>query len=99
MSNQVPVKNRSDDRVLVLSPIDGEKPLSSSGLVDPNLFTGKNKLHAVKDSQTCMWSFKYEMGMLPPNLRDKNFTTFTALKKHASDYLQKRNILIKEVID
>jgi hypothetical protein len=99
MAGIIAVKNRSDNRVLVLETILGEKPLSSTGLVDPRLFTGENKLRAIKDPQTCMWSFKYDMGGLPPLLKDRNFTNFTALVKYARDYLLTRNIQIKEVID
>lgn len=89
--------NASLDRVLVLSPIDDKSPLSSTGMVDPRLFTGENKLHAIRDEQTALWHFKYESGVLPPQLKQQ-FTGFKALRKHAEDYFKKRNIQIKEVI-
>lgn len=90
---------RSTDRILMLEVLDGEKPLSSTGLADPRLFTGENRLHAVMDRETMLWNFKYDMGGLPPQLKDMRFTSFDAMLKHAGDYLKKRNIRIKEVID
>jgi hypothetical protein len=84
------------DRVFKIVPIDSTKPLSSTGLVDPRLFTGENKLHAIKDPQTCLWSMKYEQGILPPPLKGL-FTGFGALKKHCVDYFEKRNMRIEEI--
>jgi hypothetical protein len=94
------VRNKlaSSDRVLVLEVIDGQKPLSSTGLVDPRLFTGENKLHAIKDTQTCLWHLKYDQGIVPPPLKGQ-YTGFNQLKKFCEDYFQKRNMRIKEVID
>lgn len=89
---------RSVDRVLVLEPIDGKSPLSSTGMVDPRLFTGENKLHAIKDEQTALWHFKYDMGVLPPQLKQE-FTGFPKLKTFADNYFKKRNIQIKEVLE
>ena len=76
------VRNKlaSSDRVLVLEVVDGEKPLSSTGLVDPRLFTGENKLHAIKNPQTCLWHLTYEMGVLPATLKGE-YTGFNQLKK------------------
>lgn len=94
-------KMRSPDRILVLEPIDGLKAKSSTGLIDPRLFKegeDANKLHLVMDMETCLWSFKYEKGMIPPALNGK-FTGAKAAKKHAEDYFAKRNIRIKEVKD
>ncbi len=85
------------DRLISLSVIDGEAAVSSTGLIDKRLFTGENKLHAIKDPQTCMWSFKYEQGGLPQALKTQRFTSFNALIKYAGDYFRKRNIEIKEV--
>lgn len=90
------------DRILVLEPIDGKKALSSTGLVDPRLFKegeDGNKLHAVMDMETCLWSLKYEKGAVPPVLKDQRFTGFKALKKYTEDYFAKRNIRITEVKD
>ena len=91
-------KMRSPDRILVLKTIDDKKPLSSKGIVDPRLFTGENKLHAIMDIQTSLWRFKYDQGIVPPPLKCQ-FTSFTALKKHAEDYFRTRNIEIIEVKD
>ena len=90
-------KMAKTDRLIALSVIDGKQPMSSTGLVDTRLFSGENKLHAIKDPQTCMWAFKYEQGGLPPALKSQRFTSFNALIKYAGDYFRKRNIEIKEV--
>lgn len=91
-------KERSADRILKLKPKEGEKPLSSTGLVDPRLFTGENTLHVVRDSVNLLWYFQYDMGGLPEPLKGR-FTTFEKAFKHAKDYLDRRNINIEEVID
>lgn len=92
-------KMRSPDRVLVLSVIEGKKPLNTLGIADPRLFTGENKLHAVMDQQTTLWTFKYEQGAVPEALRRLSFTSFKMLKQYADDFYNKRNIVIKEVRD
>lgn len=91
-------KERKSDRILVLEIEDNKKALSSVGLTDSRLFKGENKLHAVMDPNNCLWSFKYEVGGLPPVLKQK-FTSFGMLLDHAKDYYKSRNILIKEVLD
>jgi len=91
-------KERSSDRILVLKVIDRKLPLDSTGMVDRRLFTGINKLHAIMDSQTCLWHFKYDMGILPHQLK-QNFTSFKKLKTHADLYFKTRNVEIKEVLD
>lgn len=91
-------KMKSPDRVLVLKAMEGKKPMNTTGVADPRLFTGENKLHAVMDEQTCLWRFKYDMGIVPEPLKG-NFTGFTALKKFAESYYNKRNIEIVEVKD
>lgn len=95
-------KMRAPDRVLMLELIDGKKPMSSTGLVDPRLFKDgeeANRLHAVMDQETCLWSFKYEKGAVPPALKDMKFTGFKKAKQFAEDYFLKRNIKITEVKD
>lgn len=92
------VKMRSDDRVLVLSVMEGMKPLNTLGTQDPRLFNGENKLHGMKDPVTNLWRFKYDQGIVPPPLKG-SFTSFRALLKHAHEYYSKRNILITEVQD
>lgn len=94
-------KMRSPDRILKLEVIDGKKALSSTGLVDPRLFKDGedgNKLHAVMDTETCLWSFKYDKGAVPPALKG-TYTGFKALKKFADYYFNQRNIRITEVKD
>jgi hypothetical protein len=89
---------QAPDRILILEPVDG-KPLDTRGIVDPRLFKdgeGGNKLHAVMDSETTLWTFKYEKGTVPPALKG-SFTGFRALKKHADEYFKQRNIKISEV--
>jgi hypothetical protein len=91
-------KMRSPDRILVLSVMDGKKPISTTGAADPRLFSGENKLHAVMDPASGLWRFKYDMGIVPEPLKC-SFTSFTALKKFAEAYYYKRNIEITEVKD
>lgn len=90
---------KSDDRVLVLKPMEGKTPVSSTGLIDNRLFKGGNNLHAVMDPETCFWSMKYESGLVPEELRNQRWTSFTALKKAAEVYFNKRNVEIVEVKD
>lgn len=91
-------KMRTPDRILILSVMEGKKPLNTLGTQDPRLFNGENKLHAIMDLQSSLWSFKYDMGIVPPPLKCK-FTSFKALRQHADEYYNKRNIEIKEVRD
>jgi len=94
-------KMRSPDRVLKLEIIDGKKPLTASGLVDTRLFkSGEegNLLHAVMDTQTSLWSLRYDKGAIPPALEGK-FTGFKQAFDHAKNYFEKRNIRITQVVD
>lgn len=91
-------KMRSPDRILVLSVMEGKKPLNTLGAADPRLFNGENKLHAVMDQQTSLWKFKYDMGIVPEPLKC-SFTSFSKLLEHAKMYFNKRNIEIKEIRD
>ena len=91
------LKNHQNDRVLVLKVIDGKKPKSSTGIIDPRLFSGENNLHAIKDKQLSLWALTYDSGILPPALQQR-FTSFNALFKYAKEYLGNRNIEIKEVV-
>lgn len=91
------MKPSSPDRILILEPMDG-KPLDTRGIVDPRLFkSGEdgNKLHAVMDTETTLWTFKYEKGIVPPALKG-SFTGFRALMKHAVEYFKQRNITVTE---
>lgn len=92
------VKNKSDDRVLVLKPIEGMDALSNKGMVDKRLFSRENNLHAIMDKKTTLWGMQMDHGLLPQQLAMK-FTSFPKLLKHATEYYRLRNIEIKEVID
>lgn len=91
-------KMRSPDRIIVLEIIDGKQPKSVTGMIDPRLFTGDNKLHAVMDSATTLWFVKYEKGSVPEELKCR-FTSFKSLRKAVEDHYVRRNIRIKEVLD
>lgn len=87
----------SPERTLVLEPIDGKKPLSSTGNVDPRLFTGGNNCRVLMDRQSGLWYFKFDVGALPEPLRAIQFTSFAKAKEHASAYFSTRNIQIADV--
>lgn len=93
-------KMRSPDRILMLEQIEGKTAKQSSGsMIDPSLFKeGGNRLHCVMDPETCLWTFKYEKGMVPPMLKG-SWTGFRAAKKYAEDYFGNRNIRVSEVKD
>lgn len=93
-------KMNSNDRIFALEQIDDKAPISSTGMVDKRLFTGDNKLHALRDeTSTNLWYFQYEKGDLPKALKEVRFTKFDQAKKHLEAYFTSRNIKIKEVID
>ncbi len=92
------LKARKEDRAIVLEAIPGKTKLSTTGLVDQRLFNGEANLHIVMDSQTTLWSFKYDRGILPEPLRNK-FTSFSTAKKFAEEYFGRRNLQITKVID
>src|ERR1700688_1834112 len=87
---------KTDDRVFSMKVIDDKLPLTHLGMVDKRLFTGENKLHAVKDPQYQLWSLRYEMGVVPEPLKQQ-FTSFKQLFKFCEEYFKKRNIEIKEI--
>lgn len=91
-------KLKKDDRIILVGVIDGEKPLSSIGMVDKRLFTGDNKLHAKYNPMTGFWKLNYEVGILPPAL-DQAWTSFEQLRFDVSAYFFKRNIEIKSIIE
>lgn len=94
-------KMRSPDRILVLAMQEGKTAKNSQGaaMIDPTLFKEDgNKLHCVMDPETCLWSFKYEKGNIPPALRG-NWTGFRAARKYAEEYFGGRNIRVSEVKD
>lgn len=89
---------RKTDRILVLKVKDGVKAKDSMGNIDPRLFNGENKLHAIKNLKNSLWFFKYEKGGLPEPLK-QTFTTFDKLIHHANQYFARRNIEISEILD
>ena len=91
-------KMRQTDRVIVLEKMEGTNTLDSKGLVDNRLFTGENKLHAVIDPTNCQWSLKYDSGVIPRSLAGK-WTSFDKLKQHVTQYFNRRNINIKQILD
>lgn len=91
-------KNISWDRILVLKIQEGKTVKDVTGNVDPDLFKGGNRLHAIKDPETCMWYFKYDRGGLPETLKCK-FTGFSTALRYAQNYYKKRNLDIVEVQD
>jgi len=92
------VKNHSDDRVLVLKPIEGKATLGSQGLVDNRLVSGENKLHAKKLPGGSMWTLQYESGILPPPLK-QSFTSFNKMLAYTTEYFKRRNIDIVDIVD
>lgn len=98
MNEVVRKKNRNSDVILVLKVLPGKKPISTIGLLDPRLFSGENKLHAIMDPQHSLWYFKYDAGILPEPLRQR-FTSFTKIIDYAKSYFARRNIQIVEIID
>lgn len=91
-------KPLSPDRTLKLEIIDPTKNVKdSTGIIDNSLFkNGGNELNAIMDPETCLWSFKYKAGSIPPGLRGQ-FTGFRSAKKFADNYFSHRNIKITEV--
>lgn len=87
---------RNTDRILVLERIDSKN--KDAGMVDPGVFEGKNNLHAVMDEKTCLWSLRYERGIVPGPLRER-YTDFKTLKQQTEIYLRTKNIKITEVKD
>lgn len=92
------VKNRTDDRVIVLKPMEGVNTLNSKGIIDNRLFNGINKLHARKADQGDFWHLQYELGDIPPALKGQ-FTTFSKCLAYTTDYFKKRNIEVVGVED
>lgn len=91
-------KMRSDNRVIILKTMEGKTAKDYAGKIDPRLFTGENRLHAVYDPQKGMWNMRYETGAIPAPLQQK-FMTFEDLLAHAKQYFLGRNIEVAGVID
>jgi hypothetical protein len=91
-------KMHSDDRILVLKIKEGEKAVSSTGLIDHRLFKGGNTLHAMRDPNTSLWYLRYNDGVLPQPLKQQ-FTSIHKLLNHVKSYFSNRNIEITEIKD
>jgi hypothetical protein len=91
-------KLRKDNRVLVLRQIEGQKKLNSTGMVDNRLFTGENNLLACLDPGNCLWSLRYNHGIMQQSLKGQ-FTSFKAAYDAAQNYYKKRGVEIVEVLD
>jgi hypothetical protein len=91
-------KLKKNDRIFVLKVIDGEKPLSSIGMVDKTLLTGGNAMHARHDPQTGYWTCSYEHGAIPEAISGR-WMSYQQLLFDVEAYLKKRNIEIEKVID
>jgi len=89
---------KSDDRILVLRPIEGKIGTTNTGVVDPRLFTGGNRLHALHDTRRRLWSLRYDKGELPQPLKQQ-WTKFPDLLKYVKAYFRSRNIEIIEIIE
>jgi len=89
---------RSNDRVVTLKRMEGKNALNSKGMIDNRLFTGENKLHVTLDSQTGLWSIKFEKGLTPGGL-DNSFTSFNKALALIREYYRKRNIEVDKVLE
>jgi len=95
-SNTTPTKMAKTDRVFILDLIDDTLPKTATGITDSRLFKGGNKLHVVKDPETNFWSFSYEEGLVPTDLRCR-FTSPKLAIRHAELYYKNRNLVPKEI--
>lgn len=91
-------KLRKETVEIVLRPVDGKVPRTNTGLVDPEVFTGENKLILSMNTSNLLWSFRYTKGGVPAPLKQR-FTNFDSAIKFAEQYYGKRNIKIAEIKD
>lgn len=84
-----------EDRALIVEQIEGKTTKTSTGMDDPRLFKGGNRLRIVRDGATCLWSYKYDVGGVPPVLKDQKFTSFDKALETAKIYYAKRNLNIR----
>ncbi len=89
---------RSQDRKILLEPMEGKEPKGTNGQIDPKLFKGDNYLHAVIDTQTMLWSLHFDSGVVPGSFKQQ-FTSFPKALKFVEDYYAKRNVKVSQVID
>lgn len=91
-------KMRSYDRIILLKPMEGKEVISTTGAVDPRLFKGGNKLHAIYDVTSGLWGLKVENGSIAGGLQGQ-FSEFEMLLNHITSYFNRRNIDIVGVQD
>ena len=91
-------KMRSYDRVILLKPMEGKDVISSTGKIDPRLFSGGNKLHAIYDVSSGLWGLKVENGSIAGGLQGQ-FSEFEMLLNHVTSYFNRRNIEVTGVQD
>lgn len=94
----VNMDNKTTDRIISLTPMEGHSVTSDKGLIDRRLFTGENRLHACMADDGCLWYLKYDSGILPGALRQQ-FTGFNKLMTFTTEYFKKRNVIAKEVTE
>jgi len=91
-------KMRSEDRILVVRVMEGKKPVSNIGLVDPRLFKGETNLHCYRGPFDNFWRFRLEAGRLPEPMQG-TWTSFQTAHDYVKSYFAKRNLEIKEIVD
>lgn len=91
-------KMKAEDRVFKFKIKEGAKQKGPTGLVDPRLLTGDNRLHAKLEPFSSLWYVYYEHGRVPPVLQQR-WTSFNKLYAFVKNYFDKRNIEIVEVQD
>lgn len=91
-------KMKSDHRIIVLQPVDGERVRDQSGLISKSAFDGSNQLHAQFSHHTGMWRLNYDKGGLPGGLQVL-FTSFPELLNHVRLYFYRRNVEVVDVVD
>jgi hypothetical protein len=87
------IENAMDVKTFTIRPKEEGNAKSVTGLVDNRLFKGGNKLNAIQDAGTCLWSLKYEIGGLPEGLKDLQFTRIKAVEDHVKRYFDKRGLV------
>ena len=87
----------AEDRIISFEIMDGTKHVSSTGLIDPRLFKGGNRLHAQRDDGG-LWIVRYDKGDIPPALK-QHWTHFSRLVQDVEAYFNSRNVAIKRIED
>ena len=98
ISSREKAKMHTLDRIIVLKPMEGKTPVSSTGIADKRLFTGENRLHALFDIATGMWYLRYDNGNLPGAL-DVKYISLPELLDYVKQYFARRNVEIVDIQD